>query len=77
MGKEWIAVLKRELRGGLTERHLMRNLKEVRERAVQISGGRAFWADGTHGGPEGQCAWKEVSQRGWRGREAGTQDGGK
>lgn len=36
MGKEWIAILNRKLREGLTERHLKKSLKEVRERAVQI-----------------------------------------
>lgn len=47
MVKEWIAILNGELREGCTERHLKKSLKEVRERAMQISGGREFWADGT------------------------------
>lgn len=77
MGKEWIAILNRERREGRTERHLTKSLKEVRERAMQISGGREFWADGTANAKvlRGSTPGNEISVAGAEGgRERGREE---
>ena len=69
MGKEQTALLQRETRGGPTEGQLKKSLKEVRERAMQMSGGRAFPAKGTASAKalRGSVPGKEISTFGAEG----------